>query len=83
MNIAEIMKKRRINIKHLSSCTGLSEKQVLEALQEDKEKTLSIKKETVLLRGICVVETRRNALINLTLKQGELSSSILTKSLRG
>lgn len=83
MNITEIMKKRRINIKNLCSCTGLSEKQVLEALQEDKEEKLSIEKETALLKGICVVETHRNALINLTLKQEELSSSILTKALRG
>lgn len=83
MNIAEIMKKRRINIKHLCSCTGLSEKQVLEALQEDKEEKLSIEKEIVLLKGICVVETHRNLLINLTLKQEELSSSILIKALRG
>ena len=83
MNITEILKKRRINIKHLCSCTGLSEKQVLEALQEDKERTLSNEKGIVLLRGIGVVETRRNALINLTLKQEELSSSILIKALRG
>ena len=83
MNITEILKKRRINIKHLCSCTGLKEKQVLEALQEDKEEKLSIEKEIVLLRGICVVETHRNLLINLTLKQEELSSSILIKALRG
>ncbi|UDM70311.1 helix-turn-helix domain-containing protein [Vagococcus fluvialis] len=83
MNITEIMKKRRIKIKHLCSCTGLSEKQVLEALQEDKEETLSDEKKIVLLKGICVVEAHRNLLINLTLKQEEHSNSLLIKALRG
>lgn len=68
MTIVDIMKTRKIKQKHLCEVTGLSPEQMENALNEDRDGVLADKKKLFLLKGICIAEFKRKAMLTLVAK---------------